>query len=73
MALSRFVIQNDLSTPVILNIEPESTQFLLAAGEKLTVCDTFENDCVTLAQPGKLELPEPLTTQARLAAGGESC
>jgi hypothetical protein len=45
---SRFVIQNDLSRPVILNIEPECAHFSLASGEKLTVCDTFKTEPVTL-------------------------
>jgi hypothetical protein len=45
---SRFVIQNDLSAPVILNIEPESVHFSLASGQKVTVWDTFEREPVTL-------------------------
>jgi hypothetical protein len=45
---SRFVIQNDLSGPVILNIEPECVHFSLASGEKVTVQDTFEKEPVTL-------------------------
>jgi hypothetical protein len=45
---SRFVIQNDLSGPVILNVEPECVHFSLAAGEKVTVQDTFEKEPVTL-------------------------
>jgi hypothetical protein len=45
---NRFVIQNDLSGPVIVNIEPESIHCSLAAGEKVTVKDTFEKEPVTL-------------------------
>jgi hypothetical protein len=45
---SRFVIQNDLSTPIILNIEPECLQCSLASGEKVTVWDTFERQPVTI-------------------------
>ncbi len=45
---SRFVLQNDLSGPVILNIEPECAHFSLASGEKVIVCDTFEKEPVTL-------------------------
>ena len=45
---SRFVIQNDLSGPVVLNIEPEGVPFPLASGEKVTVWDTFESEPVTL-------------------------
>ena len=45
---TRFVIQNDLSVPVILNVEPESFHFSLASGEKVTVWDTFERQPVTL-------------------------
>ena len=45
---SRFVIQNDLPAPVILNIEPECFQFALATGGKVTVQDKFEEEPVTL-------------------------
>ena len=39
---SRFVIQNDLSSPVIVNIEPECVQVSLSPGEKVTVQDAFD-------------------------------
>jgi hypothetical protein len=45
---SRFLIQNDLSVPVFVNIEPECVQVSLASGEKVTVQDTFEKEPVTL-------------------------
>src|SRR5947209_7120322 len=45
---SRFVIENALSGPVILNIEPECAHFPLASGETVTVQDTFEKEPVTL-------------------------
>ena len=45
---SRFVIQNDLSAAVIVNIEPESFEFPLASGEKVTIKDAFEKEPVTL-------------------------
>jgi hypothetical protein len=45
---SRFIIQNDLSGPVIVNVEPESIHVSLASGEKVIVQDTFEKEPVTL-------------------------
>ncbi len=45
---SRFVIQNDLSAPVIVNIEPECVQVSLSPGEKVTVRDAFDQEPVTL-------------------------
>ncbi len=45
---SRFLIQNHLSGPVILNIEPECVHFSLAAGDIVAVVDTFEREPVTL-------------------------
>jgi hypothetical protein len=45
---SRFVIQNHLSGPVIVNIEPECLHVSLAAGEQVTVQDTFDKEPVTL-------------------------
>ena len=45
---SRFVIQNDLPGPVIVNIEPECVQIALSSGEKVTVQDRFEREPVTL-------------------------
>ena len=45
---NRFMIHNDLSGPVVLNIEPESVQFPLASGDQVTVWDTFEREPVTL-------------------------
>lgn len=45
---SRFVIQNDLSGPVIVNIEPECVQVSLSPGETVTVQDVFDQDPVTL-------------------------
>jgi hypothetical protein len=45
---SRFLIQNDLSDPLIVNIEPECVQVSLSSGEKVTVYDAFNNEPVTL-------------------------
>jgi hypothetical protein len=45
---SRFVIQNDMPGPVVVNVEPECVQFTLAPGENVTVYDTFEREPVTL-------------------------
>ena len=45
---SRFLIQNHLSGPVILNIEPECVHLSLAAGDIVAVLDTFEREPVTL-------------------------
>ena len=45
---SRFVIQNDLPGPVIVNIEPECVQVSLSSGETVTVRDVFEEAPVTL-------------------------
>jgi hypothetical protein len=45
---NKFVIQNDLSGPVTVNIEPESVRFPLASGEQVTVLDTFQNEPVTV-------------------------
>lgn len=45
---SRFVIQNDLSGPIIVNIEPECVQVSLSSGERVTVQDAFEKEPVTL-------------------------
>ncbi len=45
---SRFVIQNDLSGPAIVNIEPECVQVSLPPGEKVTVHDAFDKEPVTL-------------------------
>ena len=45
---NRFVIQNELSSPVIVNIEPECVQVSLSPGEKVTVQDAFEKEPVTL-------------------------
>lgn len=45
---SRFVIQNDLSGPAIVNIEPECVQISLPPGEEVTVQDAFDKEPVTL-------------------------
>lgn len=45
---SRFVIQNDVGSTLIVNIEPECVQVPLTLGEKLTVQDRFQNEPVTL-------------------------
>jgi hypothetical protein len=45
---SRFVIQNALSGPAIVNIEPECVQLSLLPGEAVTVQDAFDQEPVTL-------------------------
>jgi hypothetical protein len=45
---SRFVIQNDLPGPAIVNIEPECVQISLPPGERVTVRDAFDKEPVTL-------------------------
>ncbi len=45
---SRFVIQNALSGPAIVNIEPECIQISLPPGEEVTVRDAFDKEPVTL-------------------------
>lgn len=45
---SRFVIRNDRSKPVILNIEPEGMFFPLDSGQEVSVTDVFTQAPVTL-------------------------
>lgn len=45
---SRFLIQNDLPGPVIVNIEPECVQVALSSGERVMVRDSFELEPMTL-------------------------
>ncbi len=45
---SKFVIQNDLTGPAIVNIEPECVHVSLRPGEKVTVHDVFDKEPVTL-------------------------
>jgi hypothetical protein len=45
---SRVLVNNELRTPLLLNIEPEAIEFELACGEEVTVCDSFETSPVTL-------------------------
>jgi hypothetical protein len=45
---SRFIIQNDLSGLIVVNVEPESIQVPLASGEKVMVEDRFEKEPVTI-------------------------
>ena len=46
--LSRFVIRNDFSRPVVLNIEPEGAFFPLGQGQEVSVTDVFTSAPVTL-------------------------
>jgi hypothetical protein len=43
-----FVIRNDFSGPLVLNIEPEGTFFPLGAGEEVSVRDVFTAAPLTL-------------------------
>jgi hypothetical protein len=45
---NRFVIRNDLSKPLTLNIEPEGAFFPLGKGEEVSVIDVFTAAPVTL-------------------------
>jgi hypothetical protein len=45
---SRFVIQNDLSGPLIVNIQPECVQVSLSSGEQVMVQDAFDKEPMTL-------------------------
>jgi hypothetical protein len=45
---SRFVIQNEIGRPMILNIEPEGTFFRLDAGQEVSVTDVYCSAPVTL-------------------------
>ncbi len=45
---SRFVLQNDLGRPMILNIEPEGMFFRLEEGHEVSVTDIYSNAPVTL-------------------------
>ncbi len=44
----RFVIRNDLSKSLTLNIEPEGAFFPLARGEEVSVVDVFKTAPVTV-------------------------
>jgi hypothetical protein len=50
---NQFMIENHLSRPLILNIEPECAQFSLRAGDKVTVWDRFDKEPVTLRVEGQ--------------------
>jgi hypothetical protein len=43
-----FVIRNDLSTSLLLNMEPEGAFFALGRGEEVSVSDVFTTAPVTL-------------------------
>jgi hypothetical protein len=45
---NQFVIRNDLSRPLILNIEPEGAFFPLGRGEEVSVFDAFTTAPVTV-------------------------
>src|SRR5262245_46453616 len=45
---NRFVIRNDLSRPLTLNIEPEGALFPLGKGEEVSVIDVFTIAPVTI-------------------------
>jgi hypothetical protein len=45
---NHFVIRNDLSIPLTLNIEPEGAFFHLRRGEEVSVFDVFTTAPVTL-------------------------
>jgi hypothetical protein len=45
---NHFVIRNDLSSPLTLNIEPEGVFFPLGKGEEVSVVDEFTTAPVTI-------------------------
>ena len=45
---SHFLLRNESSRPLVLNIEPEGAFVPLNGGEEVSVRDTFLNDPVTL-------------------------
>jgi hypothetical protein len=45
---NQFVIHNDSSLPLVLNIEPEGTFFSLGRGEEVSVVDQFTTVPLTL-------------------------
>jgi hypothetical protein len=45
---NQFVIRNDLSGPLVLNIEPEGAHFPLGKGEEVSVFDVFRTAPVTV-------------------------
>jgi hypothetical protein len=45
---NHFIIRNDLSTSLTLNIEPEGAFFPLGKGEEVTVTDVFTTAPVTV-------------------------
>ena len=45
---NQFSLQNDTSGSIVVNIEPESFHYPLAAGEKVTVRETYSRDPLTL-------------------------
>ena len=45
---NRFVVRNDLTQPLTLNIEPEGAFFLLGRGEEVSVTDVFTTAPVTV-------------------------
>ncbi len=45
---TRFVVRNDLSAPLVLNVEPEGAFVPLAPGEEVSVSDEFNAAPVTL-------------------------
>lgn len=51
--VSRFVIRNDLSKPVTLNIEPEGAVFPLGQGQEVSVTDEFTDTPVTVKLTGE--------------------
>jgi hypothetical protein len=45
---SRFIIENNISRPLIVFIEPEGAAFPLGKGEQLSVIDSFVQEPVTV-------------------------
>ena len=52
---NRFVIHNDLSKTLLLNIEPEGAFFPLQAGEEVAVKEAFSSIPLTLKVAGTSE------------------
>jgi hypothetical protein len=58
---NRFVIRNDFSQPLALNIEPEGAFFPLEPGEEVSVSEAFTSAPVTLELSESEQGSAPLT------------
>ena len=52
---NQFLIRNDSSKSLTLNIEPEGTHFALAKGDEVSISEQFTRDPVTLKLSDSLD------------------